>query len=252
MRSVAEILELFERCGLSSLQPETDALQRRPDEAGLRQFLAALLRLDATRVARVLEQAGRSVARLESDPVFAWMGRLLELHPHDIGALSTLFLRLLRLEPGEALFQPPGMLHCYLEGAAVEVMADSDNVVRAALTTKKVDVAEMLRLLLIEPPGSEPVEACQKEPGLWSYAPPVAEFNLSRLCLEKDGRFVSQGDRAIEVWVCTEGEGQMKDRQGRFLLSFRAGESMLVPAVVQEYSIEGKASLFLASVPARP
>ena len=76
---------------------------------------------------------------------------LSERYPGDAGVLAALLLNLVVLAPGEALYLPAGNLHAYLSGAGVELMANSDNVLRGGLTSKHVDVAELLRVLDFTP-----------------------------------------------------------------------------------------------------
>jgi mannose-6-phosphate isomerase len=88
----------------------------------------------------------------------AWVTRLAERYPDDPSVVATLLMNLVRLAPGEALHLEPGILHAYLHGAAIELMGPSDNVVRAGLTHKPVDVDELLRI--VDPtPLPEPVVA---------------------------------------------------------------------------------------------
>jgi mannose-6-phosphate isomerase len=82
-----------------------------------------------------------------SRPEATWVGRLAERYPGDPSVVATLLLNLVHLCPGEALRLGPGNLHAYLHGAAIELMGSSDNVVRAGLTTKPVDVDELLRIV---------------------------------------------------------------------------------------------------------
>ncbi len=250
LRPAAEILELFGRAAIDTLRPEIEALRTRPDETGLRRFVGSLFDLDSVRVGTALAEGCDAVARFEADPIFRWLGRLLDVYPDDIGCLSTLLLRLVELEPGEALFQPPGMLHCYLEGAAVEVMAASDNVLRAALTTKRVDVPELLKLLVVGSDEGDTVEPQRVAPGLSVFSAPVEEFSLS--CLELDDpdkEHCAGTQERVQIWVCTEGEGRIAAVGGSSALTFRAGESFLVPAAVSSYVVRGRGTLFMASVP---
>jgi mannose-6-phosphate isomerase len=80
-------------------------------------------------------------------PEAGWVARLAERYPDDPSVVATLLLNLVRLAPGEALRLGPGNLHAYLRGAAIELMGPSDNVVRAGLTHKPVDVDELLRIV---------------------------------------------------------------------------------------------------------
>ena len=77
----------------------------------------------------------------------AWVGRLAARYPDDPSVVATLLLNLVHLSPGEALRLGSGNLHAYLHGAAIELMGPSDNVVRAGLTSKLVDVDELLRIV---------------------------------------------------------------------------------------------------------
>jgi mannose-6-phosphate isomerase len=76
-----------------------------------------------------------------------WVARLADRYPDDPSVVATLLLNLVRLAPGEALRLGPGNLHAYLSGAAIELMGPSDNVVRAGLTVKPVDVDELMRIV---------------------------------------------------------------------------------------------------------
>lgn len=78
------------------------------------------------------------------DELAAVVGELAHHHPGDAGALAPLLLSVWTLDPGEALFVPSGVPHAYLSGIAVELMANSDNVVRAGLTRKHVDRRALL------------------------------------------------------------------------------------------------------------
>src|SRR5690606_23539234 len=81
----------------------------------------------------------------------AWVAHLCDDFPEDPAVLAPLVLEVVRLAPGEALHLPAGNLHAYLEGAGIEIMAASDNVLRGGLTTKHVDVDELLAVLQVEP-----------------------------------------------------------------------------------------------------
>ena len=68
----------------------------------------------------------------------------------DRGIFSVYLLNLVHMQPGQGTFQPAGVLHAYLEGVNVELMANSDNVLRGGLTTKHVNVPELLKILTFE------------------------------------------------------------------------------------------------------
>ena len=86
-----------------------------------------------------------AAAEASERPEAAWISRLAARYPGDPSVAATLLLNFVRLSPGEAMQLGPGNLHAYLGGAGIELMGASDNVVRGGLTTKPVDVADLLR-----------------------------------------------------------------------------------------------------------
>jgi mannose-6-phosphate isomerase len=177
-----EVLEVLRTPALDPLRALLggggDALTR------LRAALAWLLRTPAEDAARLVaevaaaagavDDAGAAVAEV------AWTRRLAQAYPGDVGVVVALLLHHVELLPGEALHLAAGQLHSYLAGVAVEVMAPSDNVVRGGLTSKHVDVDELLRLADVRPVAP----AVQRPAGPdHVYAVPSAAFSLRRIDL---------------------------------------------------------------------
>ena len=106
-------------------------------------------------------------------------------YPGDVSALAPLYLNVVTLAPGQALFLPAGELHAYLEGTALEIMANSDNVLRGGLTPKHVDVPELLAILVFEGRSPEVLEAAESGPGERVYRTPAREFELALLDVER-------------------------------------------------------------------
>ena len=103
-------------------------------------------------------------------------------HPGDLGIVALLLMRHAVLQPGQAVFMPAGGLHAYLRGTGIELLANSDNVVRAGLTGKHIDVPELLKLL--DPAVSVPVLAPRVLPdGIAWFDTPAPEFRLYLLDL---------------------------------------------------------------------
>ncbi len=98
-------------------------------------------------------------------------------HPGDIGVVALLLMRHAVLQPGQAVFMPAGGLHAYLRGTGIELLANSDNVVRSGLTSKHIDVPELLKLL--DPAIEVPILAPRVLPdGITWFDTPVPEFRL--------------------------------------------------------------------------
>ena len=132
--------------------------------------------------------------------------RLLGQYPDDTGALVALMLNEVVLEPGEAIYLPAGNMHAYLSGLAVEVMASSDNVLRGGLTSKHVDVAEVLRIAdfseLLEPK----VRAKKLAEGLIEYPVDCSEFRIYRAEVSGKNLLADLDLPASAMVVCTAGE----------------------------------------------
>src|SRR6202035_1407703 len=108
-----------------------------------------------------------------------------ERYPGDAGVLAALLLNRITLAPGEAIFLPAGNLHTYLRGFAVEVMANSDNVLRGGLTPKHVDVPELLRVLDFAPTTEAQLRPQVHREGVGLiYETPADEFAVALLTLE--------------------------------------------------------------------
>ena len=98
-------------------------------------------------------------------------------HPGDIGVVALLLMRHEVLQPGQAVFMPAGGLHAYLRGTGIELLANSDNVVRSGLTGKHIDVPELLRLL--DPSVAVPVLTPHPvRDGITTFDTPAPEFRL--------------------------------------------------------------------------
>ncbi|MDD4868018.1 MAG: mannose-6-phosphate isomerase, class I [Mycobacterium sp.] len=133
-----------------------------------------------------------------------------ERYPGDAGVLAALLLNRITLAPGEAIFVPAGNLHTYLRGFAVEVMANSDNVLRGGLTPKHVDVPELLRVLDFTPSDEAQLRPHVHREGFGLiYDTPAEEFAAALLLLDGDylGHEVdaSCSHEGPQILLCTEG-----------------------------------------------
>ena len=157
-----------------------------------------LLLHDRPRLDDLLAAASR-----HPDPRCIWLSKLGLQHPGDPSAALVLFLNYVLLQPGEAIFLAAGTLHAYLQGVGVEVMANSDNVVRAGLTSKHVDPDEVLRVLDTRPLTDPVVRPEPSDDGRWIYPVPVSDFRVCRYDIDGSVDFVADGP---ELLLCTEGE----------------------------------------------
>ncbi|MGO1522371.1 MAG: mannose-6-phosphate isomerase, class I [Nesterenkonia sp.] len=172
--------------------------------------------------------------------------RIIAAFPADPGLFVALMLNRRDLEPGQALFLPSGCLHAYLGGVGVEVMANSDNVLRGGLTSKHVDVAELLSIADREVVQQALVEPSTPMEHHHLYSTPAEEFTLRRIQFPDSGLQYEMLDPGPAIAVCTGGTVTA----GRIALT--AGESVFIPAAERTEFSGAAAQLFIAAAPSAP
>lgn len=175
---------------------------------------------------------------------FQLAAQLGALYPGDVGIVLALLLNLVELRPLQALYLPAGNLHAYLEGAGVEIMASSDNVLRGGLTKKHVNVPELLRVLDFAELDPVPLTA-EPDGDEHLYRTAAAEFRLARLELAGSLDVVER--RGPEILLVSAGAAQLEI--GAKSLALASGGSAFVPAAEGPYRLRGGATIFRASVP---
>jgi mannose-6-phosphate isomerase len=163
--------------------------------------------------------------------------------------VAPLFLNLLELRPGEALFLPAGQLHSYLYGTAVEIMANSDNVLRGGLTEKHVDAPELLATLEFEPRLPEVLAPLGGDAVESSYATPAREFALSVVEPRPDRPFDSGARDRVEILFCSDGAVVIEGEVAPETASLTAGAAAIVPVVAGAYRLTGQGAVYRATVP---
>jgi phosphomannomutase len=259
-----EIAETF--CRLPEFAPVAQDFSARLASPGhdshsrreiLRELYSSVLTKPQTQIDAALNAL---LARLEREAQLArespdfWALRAAEGFPlpgghRDRGILSLYLLNLVHLRPGQGIFQPPGVLHAYLEGVTVELMASSDNVLRGGLTPKHVDVMELMRTLSFDSGlprilEGEPVSRAEKV-----YRTPAAEFELSRIELEPAASHARRSPCGPEMFFALS--GPVLVTSGHQKIPLERGDSLLVPHGVP-YVIEAAGHpglLFKASLP---
>lgn len=231
---------------LPALEPVLACLQA----SGWQRAFAMLMTLpDPARDAAVSQAVAHADSR-GADPGLAWRWvlRLQATFPGDIGVLAPLYLHVIELQPGQAIYQAAQTLHAYLEGLGVELMANSDNVLRGGCTVKHVDVPELLRTLQFSPSPVQILEGEPAGPGVWRYRSPAPEFSLSRLLLDGATTVQIPLPRPVELLVCVAGAATLTNAAGSLTLT--PGQSAVALADAGAYSVSGPADVYRASVPA--
>ena len=238
-RDPVATLDVLATIDTAALDPIRDRLAVFSDVDGLGPLLEYLLTLPATDaaalVAPVVAACGVPGADRHAD-VRAMAAALGERYPGDAGVVTALLLNLVHLKPGEALFLGAGSLHAYLGGTGVEIMANSDNVLRGGLTTKHIDIPTLLEVV-----DARPIEPVVQRPalvrGIASYDTPVPEFLLDRLDL--DGSATVSGPAIL---LCTDGAVDA----GSF--SLERGAAAWLPAGDGIVELRGRGTVYRAGV----
>jgi mannose-6-phosphate isomerase len=143
--------------------------------------------------------------------------------PYDRGIFSIYFFNLVQLRSGQAIFQDAGIPHAYLQGRNLEVMANSDNVLRGGLTPKYVDVPELLRTVKFEGICPKVIEGTHRDNLFEAFYPsPTEDFELSRIHLGSDEPYVSV-TQSTEILLIMDGTVDLDS--GHRQLSLSKGQS---------------------------
>ncbi|TWP48369.1 mannose-6-phosphate isomerase, class I [Lentzea tibetensis] len=232
--------------------PYTELLAAQPDSGGLRALFTTLITLPQTALGALLPHVlDACVLHVKEHGEFdAECRTILELgeaYPGDAGVLAALLLNRIVLQPGDAIHLPAGNLHAYLHGTGIEILANSDNVLRCGLTPKHVDVPELLRVLDFTCGDMPVLRGEETTPGVSVYRTPAPEFELSRLEVTGETRVNHDGP---QIMLCTRGSVELVSELGD-RLELLQGQSVWLaasdPAVVVRPSGTESAQLFRAT-----
>ncbi len=166
----------------------------------------------------------------------------------DKGIFSIYFFNIVKAKKGEAIFQDAGIPHAYLEGQNLELMANSDNVLRAGLTPKYVDVPELLKHVVFEETEPYLMSGELQKDGIETiYKSPAPDFELSKIELQKTQKYQAKAKTA-QILMIIEGEAMI--REGKTSLKRKKGDSVLLTAEA-DYSIStpSKVIIYKATAP---
>ena len=239
-----EIGALLSLCDTPCLKEPIGAVKK----GDLRNFLICLLNLEISKRKQLTDYITKHrEALINKAPSFKreWelSFRLGEEYPGDPAIIAPLYMNLIELKPGEAIYLPAGELHSYIYGLGVELMANSDNVLRGGLTPKNIDIGELCSVLSFIPkkpeilyPGATPVNSA-----LFTYHTECSEFSLSTI--KGSTAWPLTGPAIVLI---TEGRALLSDK--RTSLEMDRGSSAFIPAGAAEtLSIEGSFSAYVAS-----
>ncbi|GAA0434805.1 mannose-6-phosphate isomerase, class I [Acrocarpospora corrugata] len=224
-RPPGEAAALVGALGLPALTPVADALAVGDVLAALRVLLGWPADQRATLVQDLVRTSGHPLVDL-----------LAEQYPEDPAVLAPLLMRHHELAPGEALYLGAGVLHCYLSGFGVEIMGSSDNVLRAGLTPKPIDIEELLR---ITDPAAQPTSI---EPVADVYLTPSPEFQLRRFV---PGDAYPVPGAAPRILICVDGVASVRNAAGEEL-KLDPAEALFAGAADGALELSGTGTVFCA------
>lgn len=236
-RELHDIVSLLQP--VSGAHPAIAHFLTSPDMAGLAQLFTALLSMEGEEKALALDLLKATAEKSLGEP-WDTVKLIAHFYPEDSGLFSPLLLNVIELQPGEAMFLFAETPHAYLNGVALEVMANSDNVLRAGLTPKYIDIPELMDNLKFEAkPWDSLLTQPEVHPDRLDFPVPVEDFAFSVHQLSASPATVHQQSAAI--LFCIEGEAVINDGVTRLTLA--PGESCFIPADASPVTVTGSGRL---------
>lgn len=230
---------------ISLLQPVAGAhnaiahFLENPNADALSQLFASLLNMQGEEKSHALAVLKAALDSQQGEP-WETIRLISEFYPDDSGLFPPLLLNVVKLNPGEAMFLFAETPHAYLQGVALEVMANSDNVLRAGLTPKYIDIPELVaNVKFVAKPAAELLTQPVKNGAELDFPIPVDDFAFSLHDLSSAETSVAQESAAI--LFCVEGEATLRKGEQRLVL--KPGESAFVAANESPVSVSGTGRL---------
>ncbi|AGF71750.1 mannose-6-phosphate isomerase, class I [Corynebacterium halotolerans] len=242
-RPLERTRELFDALSCPQLDRYLAFLEHDPEqeEANLRGLFTTWITIPSLARTELIEGVVTAARPLldRGDWISEVLGNVLYLHeqyPGDVGVLGALLLNHLHLSPGEAIYLDAGHLHAYISGLGVEIMANSDNVLRGGLTSKYVDVPELVKVLDFHSLADPVVRANDGR-----YPVPAEEFSLTCHMLGGAGESsVTVDHDGPVIALCTAGELTLGG------LALVPGDAAWIPASDPAVTATGQGQLFIA------
>ena len=205
------------------------------DENPYKAFLSALFSMDSNGMGPFIIKRQALLERNFPEYLGEWKlcSYLASLYPGEIsgsadpGILAPLFMNIIELKAGEAMYIPTGVVHAYIHGMGIELMADSDNVLRAGLTAKHIDREELSRILDFSEFKPEILKTPAPPPSRFSYPSRYEEFTLS--VLKSQGEPLSYYETGPSIILVTRGSLSISEG-ARPALEMKTGDSAFIPA----------------------
>ena len=233
-RSIPDILNNFLNVDSVELRPIVNQLQQQQDELGLRSFFIQLLSLTDKPKCFAIQDL-LSYARINSgDTLCDLIVQLSEQYSNDIGLFSPLMLNVITLNPGEAMFLEARTPHAYIKGTGLEVMANSDNVLRAGLTNKHIDLTELANCTEFKTKPFDQLRIqAQQQNGILTYDIPVPDFKFTLYQCPKNQMIANH---SADILLSLTHSMKLTHSSGD-TITIQKGKSIFIPAYTGSYTL---------------
>lgn len=235
-RPVKEIVTYFSKLDIAELSDLLCELASNQTSQGLANFFSGLLSLQGEQKEMALVSLLTKAKRLK-DPIFELIIELAEQYPEDVGLFAPLMLNVITLKPGQAMYLDAQTPHAYLKGTGLEIMANSDNVLRAGLTPKHIDVKELISCTRFD---EKPVESLLLDPveedNVLEYPIPVDDFKFAIIQSSHQRKIDVESAEILlaldQIMLITHEGGQS--------CVIKKGQSVFIPAYVKHYTVSSQ------------
>ncbi|MDG6894862.1 mannose-6-phosphate isomerase, class I [Volucribacter amazonae] len=233
-------------------RPSLTALAQQLAQQNLADFYAHIMQADHQQLAQwlqpILEQnQGKTLPLTDPDYWVCYTADSMQLAPQklDAGLMCFYLFNLVHLKTGEGIYQAAGIPHAYLRGQNIELMAESDNVIRGGLTPKHIDIAELLKV--IDYQEITPTIISPAPQAVYTYPTPAKDFALTQICYQQGQQLQRQAINAETLLVM---QGKIQLTSGDSSVELTQGQSAFICAE-SHYQIEGlqEGYLVIAKLP---
>lgn len=237
-----QTLAVIDRLGVPELSAAFGPLRDEARSVGIERVFSALLNAAGTGRSALVEAVVAACRARPDDPDARLVLELAAHYPDDIGVVVALLLNRVELRPGEATYLPAGNLHAYVRGLGVEILANSDNVLRGGLTVKHIDVPELTKVLDFTPATVAIIQPIEESPAESVFPTPAAEFRLSRIVVDEEPVVLSE--RGPQVLLCIDGTVRASGAES---VALGCGQSAYAGAGDGAVTLSGRGIVFRAT-----
>lgn len=233
-RPFDEIITEFRLCDIPEVNSYLEQFERNPNQDGLCHFFVEILSMKEARKLNAVDHLLSYAAMKQARPVYALILDLAEQYPNDVGLFAPLLLNVITLKPGEAMFLCARTPHAYIKGTGLEIMANSDNVLRAGLTPKHMDVEELVKCTdFIPKPINTLLTQAEINGSEHHFPVSVQDFQFSVFQAPKEQRVEMT---SAEILMPIDADVALLAQSGETLVLGK-GQSAFIPAYVGNYTI---------------